>query len=165
MSFLLLSQFIINYPNMQIKLTSRFLSQSHQNKFHAATLHNLTIRFSQIGESGPIDMNAADRELWVYFAGLYKNSNKGIKGRGKDRRISTTKRSSGQTSCDSMSRIQSVESEESASKMPMQTRRGSFEDGFSGYNASSSDGDDGESYYIDRRAHGHGHSHGHGLGP
>ncbi|KAJ5884151.1 C2H2 transcription factor (Azf1) [Penicillium subrubescens] len=32
----------------------------------------------------------ADRELWEYFAELYKNSNKGIKGRGKDRRISTT---------------------------------------------------------------------------
>lgn len=29
-----------------------------------------------------------DKELWEYFATLYKNSNKGIKGRGKDRRIS-----------------------------------------------------------------------------
>lgn len=29
-----------------------------------------------------------DKELWEYFASLYKNSNKGIKGRGKDRRIS-----------------------------------------------------------------------------
>jgi hypothetical protein len=26
--------------------------------------------------------------MWEYFASLYKNSNKGIKGRGKDRRIS-----------------------------------------------------------------------------
>lgn len=59
-----------------------------------------------------------------------------------------------------MNRIHSVESEEGASKMQM--RRGSFEDGFSVYNASSSDGDDGEPYYIDRRAHGpkHGHTHG-----
>lgn len=106
-------------------------------------------------------MNAADRELWVYFAGLYKNSNKGIKGRGKDRRISTTKRSDAQSSCGSMDRTQSVESEEGVSKMQMQMRRGSLEDGFSVYNASSSDGDDGEPYYIDRRAHVHGHSHGH----
>jgi len=30
-----------------------------------------------------------DKVLWEYFASLYKNSNKGIKGRGKDRRIST----------------------------------------------------------------------------
>ena len=34
-------------------------------------------------------MNAHDKELFEYFASLYKNSNKGIKGRGKDRRIST----------------------------------------------------------------------------
>jgi hypothetical protein len=30
-----------------------------------------------------------DKKLFEYFASLYKNSNKGIKGRGKDRRIST----------------------------------------------------------------------------
>ena len=34
-------------------------------------------------------ISSADRELWEYFATLYKNSNKGIKGRGKDRRIFT----------------------------------------------------------------------------
>lgn len=34
-------------------------------------------------------MTTQDKELWEYFASLYKNSNKGIKGRGKDRRIST----------------------------------------------------------------------------
>src|SRR5882757_7636606 len=32
-------------------------------------------------------MNSQDRELWEYFANLYKNSNKGIKGRGKDRKV------------------------------------------------------------------------------
>ena len=32
-------------------------------------------------------VSATDKELWEYFATLYKNSNKGIKGRGKDRRI------------------------------------------------------------------------------
>ncbi|KOS39675.1 hypothetical protein ACN38_g9482 [Penicillium nordicum] len=138
--------------------------KSHQNKFHAATLHNLTVRFSQMGEHGAMNMNAADRELWIYFAGLYKNSNKGIKGRGKDRRISTTKRSDAHSSCDSMDRTQSVESEEGVSKMQMQMRRGSFEDGFSVYNASSSDGDDGEPYYVDRRTHAHGHGHDHGHG-
>jgi len=34
-------------------------------------------------------VNAADKELWEYFADLYKNSNKGIKGRGKDRKVGT----------------------------------------------------------------------------
>ena len=32
-------------------------------------------------------VSVMDKELWEYFATLYKNSNKGIKGRGKDRRI------------------------------------------------------------------------------
>src|SRR3954463_5505639 len=32
-------------------------------------------------------ITSADKELWEYFAALYKNSNKGIKGRGKDRRV------------------------------------------------------------------------------
>lgn len=32
-------------------------------------------------------MEPADQELWDYFADLYKNSNKGIKGRGADRRV------------------------------------------------------------------------------
>lgn len=37
-------------------------------------------------EGDPV--TSQDKELWEYFATLYKNSNKGIKGRGKDRRIS-----------------------------------------------------------------------------
>ena len=35
-----------------------------------------------------------DMELWEYFASLYKNSNKGIKGRGKDRRVSALEKKS-----------------------------------------------------------------------
>ncbi|KAJ5677472.1 uncharacterized protein N7477_003105 [Penicillium maclennaniae] len=70
-------------------LTHLVLIQSHQNKFHARTLGMLTQRFSQ--ETGPA--NFQEQELWEYFANLYKNSNKGIKGRGKDRRIAATKRS------------------------------------------------------------------------
>ncbi|ORY17696.1 hypothetical protein BCR34DRAFT_583545 [Clohesyomyces aquaticus] len=60
--------------------------KSHQNKFHAATLRYLTTKFASIREGDQV--TAQDKELWEYFAGLYKNSNKGIKGRGKDRRIS-----------------------------------------------------------------------------
>ena len=63
--------------------------QSHQNKFHAETLRNLTLKFATMREGDAV--TATDKELWEYFAALYKNSNKGIKGRGKDRRISTTK--------------------------------------------------------------------------
>ena len=60
--------------------------QSHQNKFHARVLRDLTIRFALLREGDIVC--AADKELWEYFSSLYKHSNKGIKGRGKDRRIS-----------------------------------------------------------------------------
>jgi hypothetical protein len=43
-------------------------------------------------------VNAHDKELFEYFASLYKNSNKGIKGRGKDRRISTAPSSAASSS-------------------------------------------------------------------
>ncbi|KAI1941233.1 DNA-binding transcription factor [Ophidiomyces ophidiicola] len=62
--------------------------KSHQNKFHAQTLRELTIRFSTLSETERLAQH--DVELWEYFATLYKNSNKGIKGRGKDRRVSST---------------------------------------------------------------------------
>ncbi|KAL5119111.1 DNA-binding transcription factor [Pleosporales sp. CAS-2024a] len=61
--------------------------KSHQNKFHASTLKYLTQKFATISPGDYVSQ--ADTELWEYFASLYKNSNKGIKGRGKDRRICT----------------------------------------------------------------------------
>jgi hypothetical protein len=67
-------------------------TQSHQNKFHAATLRYLTQKFATITPGDYVSV--ADKELWEYFASLYKNSNKGIKGRGKDRRISAMSSSS-----------------------------------------------------------------------
>jgi hypothetical protein len=33
------------------------------------------------------EMSEADRELWDYFRTIHKNSNKGIKGRGKECRV------------------------------------------------------------------------------
>ena len=59
--------------------------QSHQNKFHADVLQNLTTRFASLREGDIVSV--ADKEHWEYFSRLYKHSNKGIKGRGKDRRI------------------------------------------------------------------------------
>ena len=43
-------------------------------------------------------MTPQDKVMWEYFASLYKNSNKGIKGRGKDRRISTVPSSASSSS-------------------------------------------------------------------
>jgi hypothetical protein len=54
------------------------------------------MKFSHIREGDQV--TSQDKELWEYFAILYKNSNKGIKGRGKDRRISTALPSSAASS-------------------------------------------------------------------
>ncbi|KAK7538998.1 hypothetical protein IWX49DRAFT_91412 [Phyllosticta citricarpa] len=59
--------------------------KSHQNKFHADEIKILTAKFSSFGENDFASVE--DKELWEYFAGAYKNSNKGIKGRGKEARV------------------------------------------------------------------------------
>lgn len=62
--------------------------KSHQNKFHVETIRRLKARFENFKEGDVVD--SWEKEMWEYFGGLYKNCNKGIKGRGKDRRISNT---------------------------------------------------------------------------
>jgi hypothetical protein len=49
------------------------------NKFHKDTLLRLSDQFATQTEE--------DRELKEYFTSLFKNSNKGIKGRGKGRKV------------------------------------------------------------------------------
>lgn len=62
--------------------------KSHQNKFHVETIRRLKSRFECIREGDVVDV--WEKEMWEYFGSLYKNCNKGIKGRGKDRKISNT---------------------------------------------------------------------------
>lgn len=62
--------------------------KSHQNKFHITTIRRLRERFENILEGDVVE--EWEKAMWEYFVGLYKNCNKGIKGRGKDRRISNT---------------------------------------------------------------------------
>ncbi|KAE8360053.1 hypothetical protein BDV27DRAFT_149031 [Aspergillus caelatus] len=113
--------------------------KSHQNKFHATTLRDLTLKFSQVTIGEP--MSPQDRKLWEYFATLYKNSNKGIKGRGKDRRISPTSNSGPgkqhQTLGNNDDKLQLPSCEESSV--------------YTG--GSSSDDEDADAYYIDRQNH------------
>lgn len=124
--------------------------KSHQNKFHATTLRNLTIKFSTVMEGDP--MNPQDRELWGYFATLYKNSNKGIKGRGKDRKISPSSASSASSSSSSSSSSKSVVDATAAAAADARRRFGSYEDS-SVYTGpgSSSDEDEMGHYYLARR--------------
>ncbi|PYH98916.1 hypothetical protein BO71DRAFT_370324 [Aspergillus ellipticus CBS 707.79] len=117
--------------------------KSHQNKFHATTLKTLTLKFSQVTEGE--HMNPQDRKLWEYFATLYKNSNKGIKGRGKDRRISPTSRSDPGTEV--RRRIQPLNNGDD------KARRASYEDPSIYNGGSSSEEEDVEPYFIDRQTH------------
>ena len=69
--------------------------KAHQNKFHAATLKGVERKFATlISNTGGADaalgiLNEEERDLWQYFAGLYRNCNKGIKGRGKGRKVAS----------------------------------------------------------------------------
>ena len=107
-------------------------------------------------------MTPQDRELWGYFATLYKNSNKGIKGRGKDRKISpSSKSSSSSSSTSSSSSVASPDSGmavDSRKRMQdhhnlhhhhHQMRRSSYED----YTGASSSEEDEMAYYLTRRVH------------
>lgn len=62
--------------------------KSHQNKFHVETIRRLKERFENFKEGDVVD--SWEKEMWEYFGSLYKNCNKGIKGRGKDRRVSSS---------------------------------------------------------------------------
>ncbi|CAL3965905.1 unnamed protein product [Diplocarpon coronariae] len=67
------------------EFTTRGNLKAHINKFHKATMNKLTAKFESIEEVGAIP--AADRELWEYFADLFKYSNQGIKGRGTNNKV------------------------------------------------------------------------------
>ncbi|ESZ91216.1 hypothetical protein SBOR_8390 [Sclerotinia borealis F-4128] len=74
--------------NCHKSFTQRGNLKAHHNKFHKETIETLVSKL----QSGEIDLEA-NKEFWSYFFTLYKNSNKGIKGRGKDRNISPSSRS------------------------------------------------------------------------
>ncbi|KAL5615625.1 hypothetical protein BROUX41_005663 [Berkeleyomyces rouxiae] len=61
--------------------------KAHQNKFHEATIKMLTDKFSKMSAGERANQADPDVKVWEYFATLYKNSNKGIKGRGKGRKV------------------------------------------------------------------------------
>lgn len=61
--------------------------KSHQNKFHLPTLTKLTQTFANITGDALAQLPEEERELLDYFAKLYKNLNKGIRGRGKGKKV------------------------------------------------------------------------------
>ncbi|KAI1367554.1 hypothetical protein F5Y08DRAFT_58594 [Xylaria arbuscula] len=65
--------------------SSRGNLKTHQNNYHKEELRELELKFANIRSVA--DMTEADKELWDYFLTVHKNSNKGIKGRGKECRV------------------------------------------------------------------------------
>lgn len=59
--------------------------KAHQNRFHLSTVVELTTKFAELGDDLS-HLPALERETIEYFMEIYKNSNKGIKGRGKQRK-------------------------------------------------------------------------------
>ncbi|KAI1823169.1 hypothetical protein F4861DRAFT_531771 [Xylaria intraflava] len=65
--------------------SSRGNLKTHQNNYHKEELRELELKFANVRSVD--EMTEADRELWDYFLTVHKNSNKGIKGRGKECRV------------------------------------------------------------------------------
>ncbi|KAI1422170.1 hypothetical protein F5Y12DRAFT_786967 [Xylaria sp. FL1777] len=65
--------------------SSRGNLKTHQNNYHKEELRELELKFANMRSVA--EMTEADRELWDYFLNVHKNSNKGIKGRGKECRV------------------------------------------------------------------------------
>ena len=57
--------------------------KSHQNRFHSQTLNTLTHKLAELSGPALERLPPDERELLMYFKSLYKNSNKGIRGRGR----------------------------------------------------------------------------------
>lgn len=62
--------------------------KAHQNRFHLDTINELFNKLAQLGEGiGSYDnLPESEKELLDYFSSLYKNLNKGIRGRGKSKK-------------------------------------------------------------------------------
>ncbi|KAL8284654.1 hypothetical protein RB600_000607 [Gaeumannomyces tritici] len=71
--------FICKLEGCGKEFTQRGNLKSHQNKSHQQFMDQTMARLEKISLE---NMSPEDRELVIYLAPLYKNSNKGIKGRG-----------------------------------------------------------------------------------
>ncbi|GCF01306.1 hypothetical protein ZYGM_001072 [Zygosaccharomyces mellis] len=76
-----LKPFICKLDGCNKSFTQLGNMKAHQNRFHLSTLNELTQRLAEMDPQE--DIAPDERDLLEYFASLYKNSNKGIKGRGK----------------------------------------------------------------------------------
>ena len=76
-----LKPFVCKLENCNKTFTQLGNMKAHQNRFHKETLNALTAKLAEMNPSDNIPLE--ERQLLEYFASIYKNSNRGIKGRGK----------------------------------------------------------------------------------
>ncbi|CAI2023875.1 hypothetical protein SEUBUCD646_0H01600 [Saccharomyces eubayanus] len=76
-----LKPFVCKLENCDKTFTQLGNMKAHQNRFHKETLNALTAKLADMNPSENIPHE--ERQLLEYFASIYKNSNRGIKGRGK----------------------------------------------------------------------------------
>lgn len=77
-----LKPFVCHLDNCNKTFTQLGNMKAHQNRFHKETVLHLANKLAKWNPQTDI-IPEEDRKLLEYFASLYKNSNKGIKGRGK----------------------------------------------------------------------------------
>ncbi|ROT39175.1 hypothetical protein SODALDRAFT_153648 [Sodiomyces alkalinus F11] len=73
--------------------TTRGNLKNHQNKYHKETISRLIDWIASVEDHSSLSED--ERELLWYFSNIYKNSNKGIKGRGRGRRVSKVRMGKG----------------------------------------------------------------------
>ena len=81
----------ISHLNVVLRTVTRSfhswaISKRHQNKFHNEAINQLMHKFRFYGTSSFDGTNISNEEteLFKHFSDLYKNSNRGIKGRGRE---------------------------------------------------------------------------------
>ncbi|KFZ03976.1 hypothetical protein V501_09269, partial [Pseudogymnoascus sp. VKM F-4519 (FW-2642)] len=92
--------------------------KSHMNKFHVETLGALTARIAESEARGGGKEGEED-ELLEYFRGLYRNANKGIRGRRKGRKIASTTHNTDSTATSPPSLSSSTYSLSSLASLPL----------------------------------------------
>lgn len=78
--------FICKFDHCNKEFTQLGNMKAHQNRFHLETLNKFTKRLASLDQTGIDSLPPSEMELLEYFSSLYKNLNKGIKGRGKTSR-------------------------------------------------------------------------------
>ncbi|KAG9246126.1 hypothetical protein BJ878DRAFT_310941 [Calycina marina] len=75
--------FVCQLKKCDKTFTQRGNLKSHMNKFHADDIRELTTKIASVNSLDYVTED--ERQLWQYLAVTYKNANKGIKGRGRER--------------------------------------------------------------------------------